>query len=151
LNCFGHSSAWRTPTVIRLGAGNETASHLRFGATDGLSIPFGDRPRRRAACAAYGAAYCATYRNRELRPNGDTNTMTKILAYAIAYGLIVVIMLAGIGVYYLIWPPVANAAPSEPGACTHVATTGAIVVYFCQPDTGPDFLVNNIGFMQVVE
>jgi len=44
-----------------------------------------------------------------------------------------------------------HAASSKPDACELVGTTGAIVVYFCQPDNGPDFLVNNIGFMQVVE
>jgi len=44
-----------------------------------------------------------------------------------------------------------HAAPNKPDACELVGTTGAIVVYFCEPDNGPSFLVNNIGFMAVAE
>jgi hypothetical protein len=42
-----------------------------------------------------------------------------------------------------------HAAGSKPEECELVAVTGAIVVYYCEPDDGPAFLVNNIGFMAI--
>lgn len=45
---------------------------------------------------------------------------------------------------------VAQAAPPAPptiAECDAIAQAGGIVVYRCQPDSGPSFLVNSMGFM----
>lgn len=45
---------------------------------------------------------------------------------------------------------VAQAAPPAPptlAACDPIATTGEIVIFRCQPDSGPSVYVNSVGFM----
>lgn len=48
-------------------------------------------------------------------------------------------------------PPV-QAAPSSEGVvmCVKTATTGALDVWLCEPAIGPSFIINSVGFMQVV-
>lgn len=58
------------------------------------------------------------------------------------------LLLAG---YWLVQLAQPVHAADKPDNCELVGTTGAIVIFFCEPDNGPAFLVNNVGFMQVVE
>lgn len=46
-----------------------------------------------------------------------------------------------------------QAAPAADGVvfCTKTATTGPIDIWLCEPDLGPSFIINSVGFMQVVD
>lgn len=45
-------------------------------------------------------------------------------------------------------PPIAHAAPpAVPDWCDMVASIGTIDTYYCQPDNGPNFLTNSVGFI----
>lgn len=49
----------------------------------------------------------------------------------------------------------AQAAPveSSPGVvmCVKTATTGDIDAWLCEPTIGPSFIINSVGFMQVID
>lgn len=63
-----------------------------------------------------------------------------------------VAILVSLGGYWLTeWAQPVQAAPSKPDACELSGTTGAIVVYYCEPENGPPYYVNNVGFMVVAE
>lgn len=70
----------------------------------------------------------------------------------IMLGIYVVIGLLTVGGLYLFVPPV-QAAPVSDGVvfCTKTATTGPIDIWLCEPDLGPSFIINSVGFMQVVD
>jgi hypothetical protein len=43
-----------------------------------------------------------------------------------------------------------QAAPADPvPLCLAVAKAGTIDIYYCEPDVGPSFLINSVGFMAV--
>lgn len=35
--------------------------------------------------------------------------------------------------------------------CVKIATTGPLDAWLCEPNIGPSFLINSVGFMQVIE
>lgn len=43
--------------------------------------------------------------------------------------------------------PVVAAQPAVP-PCEAINTAGAITIYRCEPDEGPPYLVNSVGFME---
>lgn len=48
------------------------------------------------------------------------------------------------------WLAPIYAAPSNTSklaSCDPIALAGNIVIYFCEPDDGPSFYVNSVGFM----
>lgn len=45
---------------------------------------------------------------------------------------------------------IAHAAPTVP-MCEAINQAGAITVYLCEPDNGPPYLVNSVGFMMEME
>lgn len=47
--------------------------------------------------------------------------------------------------------PAKAAKPPVPVICETVATAGAIVYYWCEPDDAPAFLANSMGFMQIAK
>lgn len=65
------------------------------------------------------------------------------------------VMLMGLAFGYILFAPdeEVSAAGGGPGVvmCVKTATTGPIDFYLCSPDTGPEFLANSAGFMQVVD
>lgn len=67
------------------------------------------------------------------------------------YGAIIIATIilcsAGYGLVQFAQP--VQAATPKPQECELVAVTGAIVTYYCEPDNGPSFLVNNIGFLAI--
>lgn len=68
-----------------------------------------------------------------------TNAM--LIAFAGA-----IIGLAGYGLMELSMPVVvASSAP--PDVCEQVAKVGDIVYYYCDPDDGPSFVTNSVGFI----
>lgn len=77
----------------------------------------------------------------------EHRTVSKIATYAIVYGLVMGVALAGYGLVE--WAQPVQAAPSGP--CATVATVKGIEFYYCEPDDAPPFLANSMGFMTPVE
>lgn len=78
--------------------------------------------------------------------------MRGLLAYVIAYALIVVIMLAGFGAYRLVSPSI-YAAPSAKNSdpdCVEITVDNASIrVWECESPTGQTFILNSVGFMVI--
>ena len=74
--------------------------------------------------------------------------LAKIIVYAVVYAAFAIIGFAGWGLVQ--WAQPVQAA-AKPDACELAGTTGAIVVYYCEPENGPPFYVNNVGFMAVAD
>lgn len=67
---------------------------------------------------------------------------------------VLIIMAVGTVIIAATPPTVVQAAPVAPVSvvmCVKTATTGPIDFYLCSPETGPEFITNSVGFMQVVD
>lgn len=71
-------------------------------------------------------------------------------AYAVVSLMTILLVLATLA--YLEGPPV-QAAPIAPvpDYCVLTSTIGPIATYFCEPDVGPDYLTNNVGWIEKVD
>jgi hypothetical protein len=83
--------------------------------------------------------------------------MKKLADDAIPFALTFVLVCLGLGfvllVYFGMTQP-AHAAPAAGGKltpCDPIALAGNVVVYYCEPDDGPSFYVNSVGFMFVAD
>lgn len=73
-----------------------------------------------------------------------------------AIAILAIIVVSAVTVFSAGRPTLkANAAPAQPvpivagklATCDPIALAGNVVIYFCEPDNGPSFYVNSVGFM----
>lgn len=64
--------------------------------------------------------------------------------------LVLSLIILGAILLVVVSPPV-HAAPSNDGVvfCEKTATTGDIDYYYCEPNIGPSFVANSVGFLQL--
>lgn len=76
--------------------------------------------------------------------------MRKQVPYLLAFLLGCLITLC---VYIYFNSPPVHAAPIAPVPeyCVLTSTIGAITTFFCEPDIGPDYLTNNVGWIEKVD
>lgn len=70
-------------------------------------------------------------------------TIIRALTLTATFGILAVLLALNLS-----RAPVQAAGDSElSDACEAVAQAGAIIYYYCEPDIGPHFLANNMGFI----